>query len=188
MQNNWNNIDFKNMVETLWENVRSFGGFNPEEVHQAGFQTENYLRSAILTALLEGPKTGHEIIETLATQNSTAPKPSAASVYPLLESLRDEELIATKMNKDRKTYLLTEAGKASQENTVFQSPAEPDIAGSAFGATKWVDLRGAVPIALSRLAKVSIEVAKFGTKEQQDEAALAVDEARRKIHEILATK
>jgi hypothetical protein len=38
------------------------------------------------------------------------------------------------------------------------------------------------------LGKVSVEVATYGTKEQQEAAAAAIDEARRRIHEILAAE
>lgn len=184
MQNNWMNIDLKSMVESLQENIRAFGGFNPEQVRRAGLVNEEGLRLAIIKALGEGPKTGTAIIETIASLNSF--KPSAGSVYPLLEQLTDEGLISSAFKKDRKTFTLTDAGREFLA-AVPESPA-PENESESWATPKWVDLRGVVPVSLTRLGKVSVEVAKFGTKEQQEEAAKAIDEARRRIHEILSAE
>lgn len=186
MQNNWMNIDLKSMVESLQENIRAFGGFNPTQVRAAGLVNEEGLRLAIIKALAEGPKTGTAIIETIATSKSF--KPSAGSIYPLLEQLTDEGLISSAFKKDRKTFTLTDSGKEFFAS-IPESPAtetEPD--GESWATPKWVDLRGVVPVSLTRLGKVSVEVAKFGTKEQQEAAAKAIDEARRRIHEILSAE
>lgn len=188
MQNNWMNIDLKNMVETLRENIRTFGGFNPEQVRQAGLLNEDGLRAAIVKALFDGPKTGSAIIEAIAENSASNFKPAAGSIYPLLEQLSDEGLVTSAIKKDRKLFSLTDAGKEFHQ-AIPSNPAEPSESSNASWATpKWVDLRGVVPIAATRLGKVSVEVATYGTKEQQEAAAAAIDEARRRIHEILAAE
>jgi DNA-binding PadR family transcriptional regulator len=188
MQNNWLNVDLKNMVDALRENIRAFGGFSPEQVRQSGLLNENDLRRGIIKALASGPKTGAGIIEEISAAGTSNFKPAASAIYPLFESLADEGLIGSTFKKDRKFYSLTEAGKEflaglAQEPEVVATTTSENWAGP-----KWVDLRGTVPIAISRLGKVSIEVAKYGSKDQQDEAAKAIDEARRRIHEILASE
>lgn len=178
------NLDFSAMAKSLRENIKSFGGFSPEAVRRTGLLTEEGVRLQILGTLETGSKTGHEIVETLAASKA---KSTAASVYPLLESLLDEGLISVTVKKDRKVYSITEAGRELSSSTPIPEEAIDDSSESAWGP-KWVDVRGVVPVAAARLAKVSLEVSQYGTKEQQEQAAEAIDDARRRIHEILAEK
>jgi DNA-binding PadR family transcriptional regulator len=181
---NWANFDFSAMANSLRENIKTFGGFSPETVRRSGLLNEEGLRLHILASLQEGSKTGHEIVEALAALNF---KPTAGAVYPLLESLLDEGLISVAVKKDRKVYSITNAGK----KLASSSPAPEEIleeGQETSWAPKWVDVRGVVPVAAGRLAKVSLEVSQYGTKEQQEQAAEAIDEARRRIHEILSEK
>jgi DNA-binding PadR family transcriptional regulator len=181
---NWANLDFSAMAKSLRENIKNFGGFSPETVRRSGLLNEEGLRLHILAALQEGSKTGHEIVETLSESNF---KPTAGAVYPLLESLMDEGLISVTVKKDRKVYSLTAAGKDLASSN--PAPAQPLEDGEETSwAPKWVDVRGVVPVAAGRLAKVSLEVSQYGTREQQEQAAEAIDDARRRIHEILSEK
>ncbi len=181
---NWANFDFGAMAKSLRENIKTFGGFSPEAVRRTGLLNEEGIRFHILTSLQEGPKTGHEIVQALGLLSA---KPTAASVYPLLESLLDEGLLAVTVKKDRKVYSLTDLGKEIAPNN--PAPEETlDASQESTWAPKWVDVRGVVPVAAARLAKVSLEVSQYGTKEQQEQAAEAIDDARRRIHEILSEK
>lgn len=181
---NWANLDFSAMAKSLRENIKTFGGFSPETVRRSGLLNEEGLRLHILAALQEGSKTGHEIVEALSELNF---KPTAGAVYPLLESLLDEGLISVTVKKDRKVYSITEAGKQLASSTPTPEQTLEDAEESSW-APKWVDVRGVVPVAAARLAKVSLEVSQYGTKEQQEQAAEAIDDARRRIHEILSEK
>lgn len=184
MSDNWTNLDFTAMAKALRENIKSFGGFSPEDVRRSGLLNEEGLRFQILAALKAGPKTGHEIVAALAELSA---KPTAGSVYPLLESLLDEGLVSVAVKKDRKVYSITEAGSELLSNTPEPEDTLPESHESTW-TPKWVDVRGVVPVAAARLAKVSLEVSQYGTKEQQEQAAEAIDEARRRIHEILSEK
>jgi DNA-binding PadR family transcriptional regulator len=188
MQNNWLNVDLQNMVDTLRDNIRAFGGFSPEQVRQSGLLNEHDLRRGIIKALGSGSKTGAGIIEEISAAGPANFKPAASSIYPLFESLTDEGLIVSTFKKDRKFYSLTETGKEFLAGLAQEPEAKETPTSENWVGPKWVDLRGAVPIAISRLGKVSIEVAKYGSKDQQDEAAKAIDEARRRILEILASE
>lgn len=181
---NWANFDFGAMAKSLRENIKAFGGFSPETVRRSGLINEEGLRFHILSSLQPGPKTGHEIVQGLSELSF---KPTAASVYPLLESLLDEGLISVAVKKDRKVYSLTATGKdIASSNPVPEEMLEAPE--ESTWAPKWVDARGVVPVAATRLAKVSLEVSQYGTKEQQERAAEAIDDARRRIHEILSEK
>ena len=188
MNNSWANIDLRSLVENLRESVNKFGGFSPEQVRQAASLGEDALQTAILHALKTGPKTGHEIITAIEESTHTSAKPKAASVYPLLEKLTDLGLVSAAMKKDRKVFSLTAAGKDAAATATISSPDETESAGNTWGTPNWVDLRGELPVASKRLAKVALEVAQHGTKEQQSKAAAAIDQARHQLHEILAAE
>lgn len=184
MSDNWTNFDFTAMAKALRENIKSFGGFSPEDVRRSGLLNEEGLRFHILAALKAGPKTGHDIVAALTELSA---KPTVGSVYPLLESLLDEGLVSVAVKKDRKVYSISEAGSKLLSNTPEPEETLHESQESTW-APKWVDVRGVVPVAAARLAKVSLEVSQYGTKEQQEQAAEAIDEARRRIHEILSEK
>jgi DNA-binding PadR family transcriptional regulator len=182
MGTEWMGFDFEAMAKSLRENLKNFGGFSPEEVRRSGLLTEEGLRLHILNALKDSPKTGHELTEALKQTNL---KPSAGIIYPLLESLLDEGMVTVSVKKDRKFYSITEAGKALLASTPIPEENLGEAAENSW-APKWVDARGVVPVAGARLAKVGLEVSKYGTKEQQERAAEAINEARRQIHKILS--
>ncbi|MEY2693666.1 MAG: hypothetical protein RL142_14 [Actinomycetota bacterium] len=182
MGTEWMDFDFNAMAKSLRENIKNFGGFSPQQVHRSGLLSEESLRFHILSSLKGEPKTGHALIEALKESNL---KPSAGSIYPLLESLLDEGMVKVAVKKDRKVFSISEAGEALLATTPIAEETVDDSTETLW-APKWVDVRGVVPVAGARLAKVSIEVSKYGTKEQQERAAEAIDGARRQLHKILS--
>ncbi|MEN9603988.1 MAG: hypothetical protein RLZZ06_323 [Actinomycetota bacterium] len=186
MQNDWSKVDLKNLVATLSENLKQFGGFSPQQVREAALLNEDALEQAILRSLSDGSKTGKQIIEHIHGESRSGFKPKPGAVYPLLESMVDDGLVTAVYKKDRKNYSITEAGKSALTDVPLEDENTEDTT-ATWGTPKWVDLRGVVPVAAGRLAKVSVEVAQYGSKQQQEAAAMAIDEARRKIHEILAS-
>lgn len=186
MNNSWENINLKSLIENLRESINTFGGFSPEQVRKAASVNEETVTTAILMSLSKRAKTGNEIL--IDIEKSSNPKPKASSLYPLLENMVDRGLLKSEMKKDRKIFSLTDAGKnaaAKAENPTEE--AEPS-ASRRWATPNWIDLQGELPIASKRLAGVALEVAQHGTKEQQKQAAAAIDEARRKLHEILAAE
>lgn len=176
----------KDMIDGLLGSVRESGGFSPNELRQNFAQNETKLRASVLTALADGPKTGHEIIRVIGETSPSGKKPATSAIYPLLEAFSDEGLVKVQVKKDRKIYELSSEGQMAFESLPELEGDEE--AGLGWPTPKWVDLKGEVPIAASRLAKVAIEVSQFGSKEQQQAAAAAIDEARKKIHAVLAEK
>jgi DNA-binding PadR family transcriptional regulator len=180
------NVDLKAMFDSLSENIRSLGGFNPEQVKRAGFVDEEGLRILVLRSLNGAPKTGHELSTAVDELSRGKVSASPSRIYPLLERLLDEGLISVATKKDRKIYSLTESGKTAEASFAEIPIEEPEANESTWALPKWVDVRGVIPIAATRLGKVSLEVAQFGTKDQQERAAAAIDDARKRIHEILS--
>ena len=188
MNNSLSNIDLRALVENLRESISSLGGFSPEQVRVAASMGEDRLQAEILKALEFGAKTGHEIVQAITDASKTGFKPKAANVYPLLEKLIDTGLVSASLKKDRRVFTLTAAGKeaaAQAELPVEDSTAENR---SPWSAPIWVDVNGELAKSSKRLAAVALEVAQTGTKAQQTEAAKVIDEARRKLHAILAAE
>ena len=178
------NFDLKAIFESLRENISTFGGFSPQQVREAGLVSDEKLVAWILRALENGPKTGHEILNFIGETSSSSVKPGA--IYPMLENLQDQGLVSAKLKADRKVFSLTPEGLSAFEKLAVEPEPEEAIDGLVWGWPKWVDVRGVVPSAAARLAKVTLEVSQHGTKEQQQQAAEALDEARKRIHAILA--
>ena len=191
MQKSVFGADIRALVESPMGSVRRQGGFRPSEVRNSTPLGEEPRRANILQALDDGPKTGHEIIKLIESQTAFGISVSPSSIYPQLENLTDQGLLKVEVVKDRKTFALTKSGRAALKDQNSSSPmngGEPDDVSPMWLGPKWVDLRGGLANSSKRLAKVALEVSQYGTKEQQESAAIAIDEARKKIHEILAEK
>jgi DNA-binding PadR family transcriptional regulator len=81
----------------------TFGG-------RSRFFESGEVRLAILSLLSEGPKHGYQIMKELAERSGGIYRASAGSVYPTLQQLEDEELIASDTVSGKRAYHLTEAG------------------------------------------------------------------------------
>ncbi|HEU0256982.1 MAG TPA: PadR family transcriptional regulator [Microbacteriaceae bacterium] len=138
------------------------------------------VRAAILALLTEKPMHGYQMIAEIEERSGGAWKPSAGSVYPTLQLLAEEGLIDSEVADGRKTYSLTEAGRAEAESAA-QGAAPWESAGrrEPFGA-------GGLPRAGVELAQAAAQVRRTGTPEQVEAAVTVLDEARRKLYSILA--
>jgi DNA-binding PadR family transcriptional regulator len=118
---------------------------------------------------------GYQIMQDLEARSGGRWRPSAGSVYPTLEQLQDEGLIAVEELDGRRTFRLTEAGRAAASAL----PGQPTWTGGRGGAD---DLRG-----LSRdLAHAVMEVARAGSPAAIAEAGRVLAEARRDLYRLLA--
>ena len=182
------NIDLRAVALSLKENIGKLGGFSPEQVRQAA-TSDASLRNAVLSALLDGSKTGHDVMLALKETSRMGIAPSAGRVYPLLENLTDQGLVTSSVKKDRKVFKITEAGRDALSAAAPEVETEAGSnAGTGWPLPKWVDLTGEIPRASARLAAVAVDVAKNGTREQQKQAAAIIDEARRQLHQLLSEK
>lgn len=188
MSDQKNSFDIRPILESVGDTLRSAADSMSSSMRPAEVWTESGLRTAIMRALVSGPKTGHEIIGAIHETNSWGIKPAAAKVYPLLESLLDEMIVSVAVVKDRKVYTLTKAGKAAEKLLTDEPMVDEPTIGSGWDMSQWADLNGNLTTASRRLARTAFDVARHGTKEQQEAAAVAIDEARRKLNEILAAK
>lgn len=73
------------------------------------------IRLAILSLLAEGPRHGYELMKTMAARWGSARRVSAGSVYPTLQQLEDEGMIASERKDGRRIYHITQQGRAELE-------------------------------------------------------------------------
>lgn len=137
------------------------------------------VRAAVLALLREQPMHGYQIMQEIDQRSGGSWKPSAGSVYPTLQLLADEGLIDATESNGRKTYALTEAGRAEADASDGALPWE--------NAPKREGARaGALPKAGADLAQAVAQVMHTGTPEQTAAAVELLEETRRKIFGILA--
>src|SRR6266576_5108647 len=83
------------------------------------------VRSAILALLDDRSMHGYEMITELDERTGGRWRPSAGSIYPTLQLLEDEGLVAAEEVEGRKVYSLTDTGKeAAPDRTEGGRPWE----------------------------------------------------------------
>src|SRR5687768_15394224 len=68
------------------------------------------VRTALLALLSERPMHGYEMIQELDERTGGIWRPSPGSVYPTLQMLEDEGLVASTQSEGRKLFTLTDEG------------------------------------------------------------------------------
>lgn len=166
-------------AESLWQaldNLRS--NFEKRVNTRMG---RGDVRAAVLALLKEQPMHGYQIIREIEERSGGSWKPSAGSVYPTLQLLADEGLITATEEGGRKTYALTEEGRA----VAAESTDVPWSTSASDGGAKSKSF-GDLPKAGFELAQAAAQVNRTGTAAQVQEAVEVLQEARRKLYAILA--
>lgn len=138
------------------------------------------VRAAVLALLAEEPMHGYQIIHEIEERSGGAWRPSAGSVYPTLQLLADEGLIAAEEKNGRKTYSLTDIGREAVADAA-DTPAPWETSGARHAGRVT-----ALPKAGMELAGAAAQVAQTGTPEQVEQAVQILDDARRKLYSLLA--
>ena len=160
----------------LWETMDQLRGQFENKVGSRMGRGD--VRAAVLALLAEQPMHGYQIIIEIEKRSNGAWKPSPGSVYPTLQLLADEGLISVEESNGRKTYSLTEAGKAVADAET-KAPWESEGARDKGRAS-------ALPKAGFELAQATAQVGRSGSHKQIEDAVAVLEEARRKIYSILA--
>jgi len=139
------------------------------------------VRAAILALLQEGPRNGYQIMSEIEQRSEGAWRPSPGAVYPALAQLADEGLVTDEKSEGRRTYSLTDAGRAYVS-------ANPDKARGAWESTQQQEswqLPGLFAEA-ARLGSGIVQLAHAGTPEQVRAAERLLEQTRRDLYRILA--
>ena len=139
------------------------------------------IRTALLLILEEGPGHGYELIQRLEEKSDGAWRPSPGSVYPTLQLLDDEGLVTASERDGKRTFEITDAGKAEAASRVEDAGGTPwDLAGR--GGRPSGELREAI----GTLMLAARQVAGAGSKEQTERAVAILKDARKQLYAILA--
>ena len=94
------------------------------------------IRTALLTALEDGPAHGYELISRLEEKSDGMWRPSPGSVYPTLQLFEDEGLVRSEQRDGKRVYELTDAGTGRGDRACRASRARsPGTAGPTATAT-----------------------------------------------------
>ncbi len=151
------------------------------------------VRSAILDILRaaaerEEPINGYQVIQQIAQRSNDAWRPSPGSVYPTIQQLQDEGLVADDEERGRRTIRLTQAGATYAEEhrdeldavwTPFEAPGEGDSerAGAGLG-----DLKPEIGQVMGAVWQILTQ----GSEQQRRAAIEILVETRRKLYGVLA--
>jgi DNA-binding PadR family transcriptional regulator len=134
------------------------------------------IRPLILAVLAQKPMHGYEVIQALEAESGGRWRPSAGSVYPTLQQLADEGLVTSEDIDGRRTYTLTDEGRAAAADAAPRTPwadaaddAEPSIRQLA------MQLAGAV-----------MQVDRMGSQRAREEARRILTDTRRRMYRLLA--
>jgi DNA-binding PadR family transcriptional regulator len=140
------------------------------------------VRAAILDLLGEGQAwNGYQIIQEIGERTQGVWRPSAGSVYPALQQLEDEGLIAAAGEDRRRNYMLTDEGRA-----YVQAHAD-ELKASWDAVTGSVDDAAVQMHNLARqVAMATVQVAQAGSPAQIQQASKILADTRKALYRILA--
>ena len=149
---------------------RGFGG---------GRARKGDVRSAILSLLGEAPTNGYGLIKGILAKSEGAWRPSPGSVYPTLQQLVDEGLIAPTSPGPRAEYELTDEGRA------YVAEHADEISAAWTQSRHPFPQQGELLQAARKLAGVVRQVATEGTPDQRTAATAKLDDLRRELYRML---
>lgn len=135
------------------------------------------IRLALLAMLESGPKHGYELMKELENKSGGIYKASAGAIYPALQQLEDEGLVTSDAAAGKRTYSLTDAGRAELQR---ESETVKRIWQRAEQAGDWAPL---ISFGGAEVARPAAEVLKVATRV----AAKAANDSEKisKIRQIL---
>ena len=153
-------------------------GFGPRGRRGGRRGKRGDVRAAILVLLSDRAMHGYEMIHEISDRSGGLWRPSPGSVYPTLQLLVDEGLIAgTESEGSKRLFELTEEGHAAAEKV--ETPPWEEIAEGV--DPNHVNLHNA----LGQLMGAVAQSAYTATEEQQQRIVDIVNAARREVYNIL---
>jgi DNA-binding PadR family transcriptional regulator len=148
---------------------------------RGGRRRRGDVRAAVLLLLEEESRNGYQLIQEIAERSGDVWRPSPGSIYPVLQQLEDEGLIAEEKGDSGRTFALTEAGRqlVEEQRQQLGTPWE-DAGDSLSGPGRELMHAG------RQVAMAARQVLQVGSPEQVARAATILGEARRSLYGILA--
>ena len=122
---------------------------------------------------------GYQIMQELEERSGGAWQPSPGSIYPTLQQLADEGLIASRPVDGRNVFTLTEDGATANQDHVGSPPWErmAEEGGAAHGSLRR---------SMVQLGAAARQVSFAGSRRQVEAADQILRDARRAIYRLLA--
>ncbi len=139
------------------------------------------VRFAVLSLLAEQPMHGYQMINVLAERSGGAWRPSPGSIYPTLQQLEDEGLVVVTEQEGRRTFALTDAGRAEVERASAGRRAPWEELADEDGAPA----RSLRATAFQVMAAV-MQVAGAGDEGQVARAERLLKDTRKSLYRLLA--
>jgi DNA-binding PadR family transcriptional regulator len=136
------------------------------------------IRTAMLSALQDGPGHGYELMNRLSERSGGRWRPSPGSVYPLLQALQDEGLVTAVEADGKRVFSLTETGRAAAAERAASGGPEFSFGGD----DTHHNLRSSVMQLMAAAKMIGVN----GSPEVMTKAEAIVTEARRKLYQLLA--
>ena len=139
------------------------------------------VRTALLVLLSEEPRNGYQLMQAIEERSDGAWRPSPGSVYPTLQQLEDEGLVAATERDGQRVFELTAAGSERVAERPADAPApwEAATGSAADGARELMKL-------VRDIATAATQVVRAGDEQQVGQARRVLAEAHRSLYRILA--
>lgn len=135
------------------------------------------IRLALLSMLESGPKHGYELMKELESKSGGMYKASAGAIYPALQQLEDEGMVTSDQLAGKRTYALTDPGKAELQREAEAVKTIWQRAEQAGDWAPWMGMEGAE--VMRPAASVMKAALRAATRGSHDSARIE------KIREIL---
>ena len=135
------------------------------------------IRLAILSLLESGAKHGYELMKELENKSGGSYKASAGAIYPALQQLEDEGMVISDAAAGKRTYSLTDEGRAELQKEAETVKRIWQRAEQAGDWAPWMGLEGAE--VMRPAAEVMKTALKAATRGSHDSTKIA------RIREIL---
>ncbi len=139
------------------------------------------IRAAVLALLQEEPRNGYQIMQEIKQRSQGMWNPSPGSVYPVLQQLEDERLIAPEERPGGRVHALTSEGKAYVKEHADEIAAPWEAFADAAG-DDFVEVMSLS----SQLSAAAMQVIQAGDSAQIAKAKKILVATRRSLYEILA--
>src|SRR5215212_4379379 len=118
------------------------------------------------------------ILALLGERSEGMWRPSAGSIYPTLQLLEDEGLIAGEEHEGKRRFTLTDAGREEAAKRPADRPPPWEQAAEGHPQELFASIKHFMP-AVAQIARV-------GSPDQAERAKAILDDARKKLYAILA--
>jgi DNA-binding PadR family transcriptional regulator len=183
-----NNFDLKQFAQDLSGFIRDRAS-NLGAARTAGKPDQQQIELAVLTALDSGSKNAGQIHQALTLSSAGSWAPTESQIHQALGRLAETGKVSSSTKKDRKTFAITEDGRAALSTAAEAMVNNPTQDEKPSGnSMNWMSCDPSFYKSASKLGPVLMDIAQTGTAPQQQRAAELLEQTRYQLHVILTEK